>query len=71
VNKLHEIVLELWDDMRDLGICMDSNLKLHIHTDPVANKANCTLGLIYKVFECKGSGTQSVVHPLFEYNNTI
>ena len=25
----------------------------HIHTDYVTNKANCTLGPIYKVFECK------------------
>jgi len=48
-------MFELLDDMLDLGICMDSKLKFHIHTDLVANKANYTLGLIYKVFECKDS----------------
>jgi len=49
------MVLELLDDMRDLGICMDSKLRFHIHTDLVTNKANRTLGLIYKVFECRDS----------------
>ena len=55
---------------------MDSKLKFHIHTDFTANKANHILGLISKVFECKGSDImlklhKSLVRPLLEYNNTI
>ena len=41
------------DNMRDLGILMDSKLKFHMHTDSVVNKAYRVLGLINKSFECK------------------
>ena len=73
---LHGVVLELLEDTCDLGIYMDSKLKFHIHTDFIANKANCILGLISKVFECKDSDImlklyKSLVCPLLEYNNTI
>ena len=37
---LHGVMLELLEDIRDLGICMDSKLKLHTHTDFTANKAH-------------------------------
>ena len=50
---------------------MDSKLKFHIHTDFTTNKANCILGLISKVFECKDSDIMSLVRPLLEYNNAI
>jgi len=74
--KLHEVMFELLDDLHDLGIYMDSKLKFNIHNDLMTNKVNCTLGLIYKVFECKDSNIvlklyKSLVHPLLECNNTI
>ena len=64
------------DDMRDLGIIIDSKLKFHAHSDSVTNKANGTLGLIYKVFECKDADIilnlyKSLVRPQLEYNNAI
>ena len=67
---LHDVVLELLEDIRDLRI-MDSKLKFHIHTDFTTNKANRILGLISKVFECKDSNVmlklyKSLVHPLLE-----
>ena len=52
---LHGVALEPLEDIRDLGICMNSKLKFHTHTDLTANKANHILGLISKVFECKDS----------------
>ena len=52
---LYWVDLELLGDIRDLGIQIDSKLKFHVHTNSVANKANCILGLISKVFECKDS----------------
>ena len=52
---LHGVALELLEDICDLGICMDSKLKFHTHTDLTTNKANRILGLISKVFECKDS----------------
>ena len=73
---LHGVVLELLEDIRDLGIYMDSKLKFHIHIDFTANKANCNLGIISKVFECKELDImlklyKSLVHPLLEYYNVI
>ena len=73
---LHGVMLELLEDIRDLGICMDSKLKFHIHTDFTANKANRILDLISKVIECKNSDImlklyKSLVRPLLEYNNAI
>jgi len=73
---LQDVELELLEDMRDLGIYVDSKLKFHVHTDIVTNKANRTLGLIHKVFECKDSDIiiklyKSLVRPLLEYNNVI
>jgi len=52
---LQDVELELLEDMRDLGVHVDSKLKFHVHTDIVTNKDSCTLGLIHKVFECKDS----------------
>ena len=40
------IQLELLDNIRDLGIQIDSKLKFHIHTDMVVKKAYRILGLI-------------------------
>ena len=69
-------MLELLEDIRNLGICMDSKLKFHIHTDFTTNKANRILGLISQAFECKDSDImlklyKSLVRPLLEYNNTM
>ena len=55
---------------------MDSKLKFHVHMNSVANKANCILGLISKVFECKDSDImlklyKSLVCPILEYSNVI
>jgi len=52
---------------------MDSKLKFH---NLVNNKANRSLGIIYKLFECKDSDIglnlyKSLVCPLLEYSNTI
>ena len=68
---LHGVVLELLEDIRDLGICMDSKLKFHTHPDLIANKENRILGLISKVFECKDSDIilklyKSLVCPLLD-----
>ena len=76
IDDSHVVMFELFEDIRDLGICMDSKLKFHTHTDFTANNANCILGLISKVFECKDSDImlelyKSLVHPLLEYNNAI
>ena len=45
---LHGVMLELLEDICDLGICMDSKLKFHIHTDFSTNKTNHILGLVLK-----------------------
>jgi len=37
---LQQDALELLENIRDLGINMDSKLKFHTHTDTVTNKAN-------------------------------
>jgi len=73
---LQQAALELLENIRDLGINMDSKLKFRTHTDTVTSKANRILGLIYKVFECKDSDIilnfyKSLVWPLLEYNNAI
>jgi len=73
---LQDVELELLEDMQDLGIHVDSRLKFDVHTDIVTSKANRTLGLIHKVFECKDSDIiiklyKSLVRPLLEYNNVI
>ena len=44
-DQLHSV-----KEHKDLGVLMDSNLKLHSHTSAVANKANQLLGLIMKSF---------------------
>ena len=45
--------LELLESIRDLGIQVDSKLKFHVHTDIIAKKGYCVMGLISKSFECK------------------
>ena len=70
------IQLELLDNIRDLGIQIDSKLKFHIHTDMVVKKAYRILGLICKSFECKDSDVmvklyKTLVRPIVEYNNVI
>ena len=67
------IRLELLDNIRDLGIQIDSKLKFHIHTDMVAKKAYRILG---KSFEYKDSDVivklyKTLVRPIVEYNNVI
>ena len=66
----------LSDNMRDLGVLMDSKLKFHMHTDSVVNKAYCVLGLINKSFKCKDPDIvlklyKSLVCPIVEYANVI
>ena len=73
---LYGIILELLEDMCNLGVYMDSKLKFHNCTDFVVNKANCILGLTFKVFECKDLDIilklcKPLVHPLLECNNAI
>ena len=68
--------MELLDNMRDLGILMDSKLKFHMHTDSVVNKAYRVLGLVNKSFECKDPDIvlilcKSLVRPIVEYANVI
>jgi len=54
---LNGVDLKLLGDivLWDLEIQMDSKLEFHVHMNSVASKANCILGLISKVFECKDS----------------
>ena len=40
--------LDSVQDMRDLGITIDSQLKFHSHSSHIVSKANCLLGLIRK-----------------------
>ena len=66
--------LEIVEDIRDLGIQVDSKLKFHTHTDIITKKAYCVLGLISKSFECKDSDViiklyTTLVCPIMEYNN--
>ena len=71
---LDGIQLELLDNYRDLGIQIDSKLKLHIHTDTVVKNAYRVLGLIRK--SCKDYDVmvklyKSLVCPIIEYNNVL
>jgi len=50
---LNETQLELLENIRDLGIKVNSKLKFHARTNTVTKKAYCVLGLISKSFECK------------------
>lgn len=73
---LEGIQLELLDNLRDLGIQIDSKLKFHIHTDVVVRKAYRVLGLIRKSFECKDADVmlklyKTLVRPIIEYNNIL
>ena len=68
--------LELLDEIRDLGIQIDSRLKFHSHTDIVVKNAYRILGLICKSFECRDSDVmvklyKTLVRPILEYNNVI
>ena len=70
------IQLELLDNIRDLGIQIDSKLKFHIHTDMVVKKAYRILGIICKLFECKDTEVmvrlyKTLFRPIVEYNNVI
>ena len=63
-------------DMRDLGITIDSQLKFHSHSSHIVSKANCLLGLIRKSFENISIQTlptlyKSLVRPTLEYGNPI
>jgi len=73
---LQEVTVEILDDMCDQGIIIDSKLKFHAQSDSVIHKANSTLGLIYKVFECKDTNIilnlyKSLVRTQLEYSNAI
>jgi len=66
--------LELLENIRDLGIKVDSKLKFRVHTDIVTKKAFRILGLISKAFECKDPdviGYTTLVRPIIEYNNVL
>ena len=68
--------LEIVEDIRDLGIQVDSKLKFHTHTDIVTKKAYRVLGLISKSFECKDPDViiklyTTLVRPIVEYNNIL
>ena len=43
-------LLQYIKEHKDLGVIMDLNLKFHVHTSIVANKANQVLGLLKKSF---------------------
>ena len=70
--------LEIVEDIRDLGIQVDSKLKFHTHTNIVTKKAYHVLGLISKSFECKFKDPDviiklytTLVRPIVEYNNIL
>ena len=64
------------EDIWNLGIQVDSNLKFHSHIDIVTKKAYCVLGLISKLFECKDSDViiklyTTLVRLIMEDNNIL
>ena len=63
-------------DMRDLGVVIDSKLNFHSHSTHTVSKANRLLGLIRKSFENISIQTlpmlyKSLVRPTLEYGNPI
>ena len=63
-------------DMRDLGVIIDSKLNFHSHSTHTVSKANRLLGLIRKSFENISIQTlpmlyKSLVRPTLEYGNPI
>ena len=63
-------------DMRDLGVIIDSKLNFHSHSTYIVSKANRLLGLIRKSFENISIQTlpmlyKSLVRPTLEYGNPI
>ena len=64
------------DNVQDIGITIDSQLKFHSHSSHIVSKANCLLGLIRKSFENISIQTlpilyKSLVRPTLEYGNPI
>ena len=75
-HTLNGTPLDSVQDMRDLGITIDSQLKFHSHSSHIVSKANCLLGLIRKSFENITIQTlpilyKSLVCPTLEYSNPI
>ena len=63
-------------DMRDLGVTIDSKLNFHSHSTYIVSKANRLLGLTRKSFENISIQTlpmlyKSLVRPTLEYGNPI
>ena len=66
-------LLQSIEEHKDLGVIIDLNLKFHVHTSAVANKANQVLGLIRKSFINLNGHTlpllyKSLVRPHLEYS---
>ena len=69
-------LLQSIKEHKDLGVIMGLNLKFHVHTSAVANKANPVLGLIRKSFtKLNGHSLpllyKSLVRPHLEYANVV
>ena len=69
-------ILQSIKEHKDLGVIMDLNLKFHVHTSAVANKANQVLGLIRISFTNLNGHTlpllyKSLVRPHLEYVNVV
>ena len=72
----HCTPLDNVQDMRDLGVTIDSKLNFHSHSTYTVSKANRLLGLIRKSFENISIQTlpilyKSLVRPTLEYGNPI
>ena len=72
---LNGIPLDNVQDMRDLGVTIDSKLNFHSHSTYIVSKANRMLGLIRKSFENISIQAlpmlyKSLVRPIFEGSDT-
>ena len=70
------VPLTVTDAEKDLGVTIDEELKFHVHTNLVVNKANQILGLIARTFENLDQTTlptlyKALVRPHLEYGNVI
>ena len=72
----NEIMLDIVDQEKDLGVTIDKELTFRQHADLTVSKANGIMGLIRRSFTYIDESSFSMlfktpVRPILEYNNTI
>lgn len=73
---MNGVILGATEEVKDLGVLIDINLKLHQHTEAQVNKANRVLGMLRRSFEHLDKKTltwlyKALVRPHLEYANII